>query len=59
MNKKKIKQVIETNFKMNQMLELAVVDFKAATINIQECKGKWLQQVKSWNVSAFQRIQKL
>lgn len=37
---KKKKQVIETNSKMNQMLELAVVDFKAATINIQECKGK-------------------
>lgn len=40
MTKKKKKQLIETNSKMNQMVELAAVDFKSATINIQECKGK-------------------
>lgn len=39
-DQEKKNQVTETNSKMNQMLELAVVDFKAATINIQECKGK-------------------
>lgn len=30
---KRKKQSIETNSKMNQMLELADMDFKAATIN--------------------------
>lgn len=30
---KRKKQSSETNFKVNQMLELAEMDFKAATIN--------------------------
>lgn len=30
------KQLIETDSKMNQMLELAAIDFKAATINTYE-----------------------